>query len=173
MMEYERPTVDPNDLYYHGTHAFFERFEDSFRSSNTAWDNTIHGFFFADKIENALLFGNTIITANLDIKNPIDLRLHSIFDDESQASTIWEILTGERIDSASALQMIYDEISLGEISDMYHSLNSEDAHESMINAGYDGIVSDLGNEQVEFVVFRASQITVLSIDRVLSKGHAR
>src|SRR5690606_37484861 len=115
MMErYERPVVDPQALFYHGTRAFFERFEDSFRGSNTAWDNTVHGFFFADKKENALLFGDTIITANLDIKNPLDLRLHSIFSDESEASTIWEILTGDRLDNATALQTIYDEISLGE-----------------------------------------------------------
>lgn len=173
MERYERPVVDPQALFYHGTHAFFERFEDSFRGSNTAWDNTVHGFFFADKKENALLFGDTIITANLDIKNPLDLRLHSIFSDESEASTIWEILTGDRLDNATALQTIYDEISLGEIGEMYDNLHSEDAHEAMIAAGYDGILSDLGNGQVEYVVFRSSQITVLSVDRELSRGQSR
>ncbi len=174
MMErYKRPFVDPNDIFYHGTHAFFERFEDGFRGSNTAWDNTVHGFFFADKRENALLFGDTIITATLDIRNPIDLRQHSIFSDETQASTIWEILSGEKLENAPALRTIYDEISLGEIGDMYDSLNSEDAHEAMITSGYDGILSDLGNGQVEYVVFRASQITVLSIDRGLSRGYTR
>lgn len=173
MDSYERPVVDSHAVFYHGTHAFFERFEDSFRGSSTAWDNTVHGFFFADKRENALLFGDTIITANLNISNPIDLRLHSIFSDESQASTIWEILSGDRLDNATAMQTLYDEISLGEIGDMYDNLNSEDAHEAMIAAGYDGIVSDLGNEQVEYVVFSASQINVLSIDRELSRGHSR
>src|SRR5690606_21933288 len=133
----------------------------------------VHGFFFADKRENALLFGDTVITANLGIKKPLDLRLHSIFDIESQASLIWEILTGVKLDSADALRTIYDEISLGEIGDMYDSLNSDDAHEMMIAAGYDGIVSDLGNQQVEYVVFRAAQITILSIDREMSFGHGR
>lgn len=173
MDKHKRPTVDPHAVFYHGTHAFFERFEDSYRGSSTAWDNTVHGFFFADKRENALLFGDTIITANLHIKNPIDLRLHSIFSDESQASTIWEILTGDRLDNATALQTIYDEISLGELGEMRDGLNNEDAHEMMIAAGYDGILSDLGNEQVEYVVFRASQITILSIDRELSGGYSR
>lgn len=56
---------------------------------------------------------------------------------------------------------------------MYDSLNSDDAHEMMIAAGYDGIVSDLGNQQVEYVVFRAAQITILSIDRAMSFGHGR
>jgi hypothetical protein len=161
-------TLDPGTVFYHGTHAFFERFEDTFRGSNTAWSNTVHGFFFADKKENALLFGDTVITARLDIRNPIDLRLHSIFDLPSQAPTIWEILTGERLGNASALQTIYEEISLGEIGDMYESLHTEDAHETMIRDGYDSIVSDLGNEQVEYVVVSASQIEVLSIDRDLS-----
>ncbi|MGO3108148.1 hypothetical protein [Sphingobacterium sp. JB170] len=173
MEQYERPTVDPRALFYHGTHAFFERFEDTFRGSNTAWDNTLHGFFFADKKENALLFGDTIITAHLDIRNPIDLRLHSIFSDESQASTIWEILTGDKLDNATALQTIYDEISLGELGEMRDGLNNEDAHGMMIAAGYDGILSDLGNEQAEYVVFRASQIEILSIDRPLSVGRNR
>ncbi|OYD43647.1 ADP-ribosyltransferase-containing protein [Sphingobacterium cellulitidis] len=172
MDSYVRPTIDPHAVFYDGTHAFFERFEDSFKGSSTAWDNTVHGFFFADKRENALLFGDTIITANLDVRNPKDLRLHSIFSDGSQASTIWEILSGDRLDNATALQTIYDEISLGEIGEMYDSLNSEDAHEIMIAAGYDGIVSNLGNQQVEYVVFNASQITVLSIDRELSRGRS-
>lgn len=173
MEQYERPAVNPHTVFYHGTHAFFQRFEDTFKGSNTAWDNTVHGFFFADKKENALLFGDTVITAHLDIRNPIDLRLHSIFSDESQASTIWEILTGEKLDNATALQTIYDEISLGELGEMRDGLNSEDAHEIMIAAGYDGILSDLGNEQIEYVVFSTSQIEKLSIDREVSTGYSR
>lgn len=78
MYEYKKLEVDPDALFYHGTHAFFERFEDHYRGSNTAWDNTVHGFFFSSKKENSLMFGDTIITAHLDIKNPLDLRLHSI-----------------------------------------------------------------------------------------------
>jgi len=44
MERYERPVVDPQALFYHGTHAFFERFEDSFRGSNTAWTILYMGF---------------------------------------------------------------------------------------------------------------------------------
>ncbi|MBE8714854.1 hypothetical protein C4F49_14305 [Sphingobacterium sp. KB22] len=168
-----RPKINPTMIFYHGTHAFFERFEDSFRGSNTAWDNTVHGFFFADKRENALLFGDTIITANLEVKNPLDLRLHSIFNDESQASIIWNMLTCEKIDNNTALKLIKDEISLGEIHDMYGSLHSIGAHEMMLEAGYDGIISDLGDEQIEYVVFQAMQITLLSIDREKFRGYTR
>lgn len=173
MDEHIKLATDPRAVFYHGTHAFFESFEDNFRGSNTYWDNTVHGFFFADKKENALLFGDTIITAHLNIKNPLDLRLESIFDIKEQASLIWEILTGDRLDNQKALETLVDEISLGEIADMYDSLHSEDAHQMMEDAGYDGIISDLGNEEVEYVVFRASQINILSIDRGLSKGHSR
>src|SRR5690606_5439598 len=110
---------------------------------------------------------------NLDIKNLIDLRQHSIFSDESQASTIWEILTGEVLDNGTALQTIYDEISLGELGEMRDGLNNEDAHEMMVAAAYDGILSDLGDGEVEYVAFRTSQITVLSIDRGSSRGYTR
>ncbi|VTP91304.1 ADP-ribosyltransferase-containing protein [Sphingobacterium daejeonense] len=164
--------IDPDAVFYHGTEAYFDRFEDSYRGSNTAWDNTVHGFFFADKKENALLFGDTIFTVNLSVHNPIDLRLHSIFDEKDQASIIWEILTGEKLDSAIALQNIYDEISLGEIGEMYDCLHSEDAHELMIEAGYDGIISSLGDDEVEYVVFSASQINILSIERPMSIGRS-
>lgn len=170
---YEKFVIDPKALFYHGTHAFFEHFDESFKGTNTAWDNTIHGFFFADKKENALLFGDTIITANLDVKNPLDLRLHSIFSDESQASLIWNVLTCEKIDNSTALKLINEEISLGEIRDMYDSLHSEGAHEMMITAGYDGIIADLGDEQVEYVVFHPSQITLLFIDRETHRGYTR
>lgn len=173
MYEYKKLEVEPQAIFYHGTHAFFEQFEDHYPGSNTAFDNTVHGFFFSSKKEYALMFGDTIVTAHLDIKNPLDLRIHSIFNEESQASLIWEILTMEKLDNRTALRTIYDEISLGEIGDMYDSLNSDDAHEMMIAAGYDGIVSDLGNQQVEYVVFRAAQITILSIDREMSFGHGR
>ncbi|WP_262892315.1 hypothetical protein [Parapedobacter defluvii] len=43
----------------------------------------------------------------------------------------------------------------------------------MERAGYDGIVSDLGDEQSEYVAFNARQITILSIDRILSTGRTR
>lgn len=164
--------IDPDAVFYHGTEAYFDTFEDSYRGSNTGWDNTVHGFFFADKKENALLFGDTIFTVNLTVNNPIDLRIHSIFNEENQASLIWEILTGEKLKSDTALKNIYDEISLGEIGEMYDCLNSEDAHELMIAAGYDGIISSLGDDELEYVVFRTSQINILSIERPMFIGRS-
>jgi hypothetical protein len=42
-------------VFYHGTNANFEHFDISMKGSNTEWSNTVHGFFFADKVENALV----------------------------------------------------------------------------------------------------------------------
>ncbi|PWS32619.1 ADP-ribosyltransferase-containing protein [Pedobacter paludis] len=171
--KYEPPIVDPYGVFYHGTDAHFESFEDSFKGSNTGWGNTVHGFFFADKKENAQLFGDTIITAHLDIRMPIDLRLHGIFNNESQAALIWEILSGQKLENATALSTLYDEIGLGEVGEMRDCLNSERGHEMMIANGYDGVISSLGDDEVEYVVFRASQIEMIAIDRSLSKGRFR
>ncbi|MGF7028113.1 MULTISPECIES: hypothetical protein [Sphingobacterium] len=164
---------DNSRPYYHGTDATFDKFDATFKGSNTGWDNTKHGFFFADKKENALLFGDILITAYLDIKNPIDLRLHSIFSLENQASLIWEILTGDQLEAKKALRKINREISLGEIGDLYDSLNSEDSHLMFEKAGYDGIISSLGDDHPEFVVFHTSQIEIISIERQNFIGRSR
>ncbi|MCT1531391.1 hypothetical protein M3B46_10315 [Sphingobacterium daejeonense] len=55
---------------------------------------------------------------------------------------------------------------------MYDSLHNEDAHEIMIEAGYDGIISRLGDDEAEYVVFNASQINILSIERPMSLGRS-
>lgn len=169
---YTKLQIDPDAVFYHGTNAVFEQFEESYKGGHTEWDNTVHGFFFADKKENARLFGDTIIEAHLDVSKPIDLRLHSIFNEESQASVIWEILSGERLTNRKALATLLDEIGLGEVGDMYDALNTEEAHQMIVKAGYDGIISSLGNDEIEYVVFKASQIDVLSIERPLTLGRS-
>ncbi|WP_343556300.1 hypothetical protein [Sphingobacterium sp.] len=169
----DSPPFDATIPYYHGTDAIFDKFDATYKGSNTGWDNTKHGFFFADKKENALLFGDILVTAFLDIKNPIDLRLHSIFSLESQASLIWEILTGKQIEAKKALRKLNREISLGEISELYDSLNSEDSHFMLEEAGHDGIISSLGDDRPEFVVFNTSQIDIVSIQRQNFTGRSR
>lgn len=159
--------------YYHGTDAIFDKFDARYKGSNTGWDNTQHGFFFTDKKENALLFGDILVTAYLDIKNPIDLRIHSIFSLENQASLIWEILTGNQLEAKKALRKLNREISLGEIGDLYDSLNSDDSHLMLEEAGHDGIISSLGDDHPEFVVFNSSQIEIISIDRQNVIGRSR
>lgn len=149
-------------IFYHGTNAVFTNFDISMKGSNTEWSNTVHGFFFADKIENALLFGERIIKARLSLKNPIDLRLESIFSIQSQASTIWEILTGEILSNEEALDTLNEEISLGELGDLWDALETEDANAILVEKGYDGIISSLGNDQIEYIVFTVDQIEQLT-----------
>jgi hypothetical protein len=98
----------------------------------------------------------------LSLKNPIDLRLESIFTIQSQASTIWEILTGEILSNEEALFTLNEEISLGELGDLRDALDTEDANAILVEKGYDGIISSLGNEQVEYIVFNVNQIEQLT-----------
>lgn len=170
---YEKFEINPNAVFFHGTDADFEKFDLQYKGSNTGWGNTVHGFFFADKKENAKLFGDTIIQANLTLLNPIDLRLHSIFNDKTQASLLWEILSDQKLSDRKALIKLVKDIGLGEVAEMYDMLNSKEANESYVKAGYDGVLSDLGNDEIEYVVFNPSQIKILSIERPLSLGHNR
>lgn len=60
-----------------------------------------------------------------------------------------------------ALTQLDENISLGELDELYDALNSEDCHHSLRNAGYDGIISSLGNDELEYIVFTAKQITLI------------
>lgn len=156
------PISISNTVFYHGTNADFANFDITMKGSNTEWSNTVHGFFFADKIENALLFGERVIKARLSLTNPIDLRLESIFSIQSQASTIWEILTGEILSNEEALYTLNEEIGLGELGDLWDALDTDDANAILVEKGYDGIISSLGNEQIEYIVFSVDQIQQLA-----------
>src|SRR5690606_7759861 len=72
-------------IVYHGTDALFDRFDETKKGSNTGHSNTIHGFFFTEKKENAKLFGMRIIKARIVIKKVIDLTIHGIFSEKNQA----------------------------------------------------------------------------------------
>ena len=170
---YKKLEINPHELFYHGTDAVFDRFEDQFKGSHTGWDNTIHGFFFTDKKENALLFGDTIIEARLTVSNPMDFRLTAIFNDRSQASLIWEILSGEKLSGIKALYTINRVIGLGDFMDMHKALNSENCKKLLVEAGHDGIISSLGNGEVEYIVFKPSQIEIIEMNRSVSPGLSR
>lgn len=170
---YEKLEINPNTTFFHGTNADFDRFDEQYKGSNSGWNNTVHGFFFADKKENAKLFGKTIVEARLTALNLIDLRLPSIFNNVSQASVIWEILSGQKLNDRDALSTLEREIDFGEIVEMYELLNSKKANGAFVKAGYDGIISSLGDNENEYAVFKASQIEILSIERPLSWKRSR
>lgn len=71
------------------------------------------------------------------------------------------MLTGELRSEEDALTQLDENISLGELDELYDALNSEGSHHSMRKAGYDGIISSLGDDELEYIVFTAEQITLL------------
>lgn len=148
---------------YHATDAEFDEFDDDKKGTNTGFDNTIHGFFFAEKPENTEQFGKkTVIEANIYLKKPIDLRIDAIFNNKEQASTIAEILFDQKLGPQEALDLINQEIDLGEVADMREALNSKKANDILKQNGYDGIISDMGNNQVEYIVFDKEAIRIKS-----------
>lgn len=123
---------------------------------NTNHFDKSHGFFFSDK---NLLQG---IKARVDLRNPIDLTLNGIFNKTQQAAFIWEVLMDERIENQMALQKLNDEIGLGEIGDVWGQLNSKDTVEKIKQNGYDGIISDITRDSLEYIVFRPEQFQLLT-----------
>jgi hypothetical protein len=163
---------------YHGSYYDFNEFDDRFRRSNTEWDNTIHGFFFADKVENALLFGPKVYTAQVSINKPLDLRIHGIFSNMEQAPVICEIAFGRVLQSRAALSLINREIDLYELPELYEAFHTQASHDLFKKVGYDGIISSLGDHQNEYIAFSTSQIKILKVlnygeERHLSEVEAR
>ena len=99
-------------IVYHGTDAIFDRFDETKKGSNTGFPNTIHGFFFTEKKENATLFGERIIKASIVIEKAIDLTIHGIFSEKDQAPLIWKILTDEVLSEEDALTQLDEMIVL-------------------------------------------------------------
>ena len=166
------------ELLYHGSYYDFNEFDDRFKRSSTGWENTLHGFFFADKVENALLFGPRVYTAAVSISKPLDLRIHGIFSSMEQASVICEVVFDRTLKPRAALSLLNREIDLGEIADLYDALNTEEANAHFKKSGYDGIISDLGDYQNEYIAFNTSQIKILEVsnygkERHLSEVEAR
>jgi hypothetical protein len=162
IMSNPRALPQISKILYHGTDAIFDCFDETKKGTNTGFPNTIHGFFFTEKEENAALFGNRIIKARIVIEKAIDLTIEGIFSEKNQASLIWEILTGEVLSEEDALTQLDENISLGELDELYDALDTEDSHRALRKAGYNGIISSLGNDELEYIVFTAEQIVVLT-----------
>ena len=161
---------------YHGTLADFEKFDMNMAGKNTEWDNAKFGLFFIDDPARAQTFADENRAAGdtrtvkvkkvyLDIKNPIDLTHQGIFTKEEQAPVIVELIQGKPgMNPKKALKYINDNIGLGEIGDLHDALYSDIANKKIMqDAGYDGIISEFGQDDAgkvirEYVAFDASQI---------------
>lgn len=163
---------------YHGSYYDFSEFDDRFRRGNTEWDNTIHGFFFADKVENALLFGPKVYSATVSITRPLDLRIHGIFSTLEQAPVICEIAFGRKLHPRAALSLLNREIDPFELPELYEALYTEHANKLFKKAGFNGIVSNLGDHQDEYIAFSVEQIKIVDVmnfgqERHLTEVQAR
>jgi len=135
-------------------------------------------FFFADKVENALLFGPRVYSATVSITKPLDLRIHGVFSTLDHTPVICEIAFGRTLRPRAALSLLNREIDLGEIAELFDTLNTQEANDVFKKAGYDGIVSDLGDYQNEYIAFSTEQIKILKVlnfgeERHLTEVHAR
>lgn len=148
-------------IVYHGTNAHFDFFDLSFKGSNTGWANTIHGFFFTENIDHAKMFGDNILTCEIEIVKPLNIVLHQIFSIESQAAVIFEALSDRVLSPKKALKRLNEDIGLGEIGDLFDTLHSEDAHRIIRKYGYDGIISHFGNDHLEYIAFDPKQIKII------------
>lgn len=148
-------------LLYHGTNAEFTAFDNQYKGSNTEYENTIHGFFFAEKAEHARIFGTRIIEARVTLNKVMDLRIQGIFSIKAQASIIWEILSGEIKSNNVALRALNEDIDIAQLHQMYEDLNTKKSNDILRNHGYDGILSSLGPDEKEYVAFNIEQIEQL------------
>jgi hypothetical protein len=154
-------------MVYHGTNKIFTEFNKDKQGSNTEMANTKWGFFFIAKRELAVNFakenggGEIIISAYLSIKNPIDITIRGIFNNKAQAPTLVKLFFDENLSPAKALKMLNDDIGLGELADVRDTLRSDVAMEIFIEAGYDGIISDFGDNNNEYIAFEPEQIRII------------
>ncbi|WP_323025772.1 LPD1 domain-containing protein [Castellaniella sp.] len=156
---------------YHGTLASFEAFDRGFVGTNTGADNTPLGFFFVADRSLAMQFAKDtsgierrdetprVIEAYLSIKKPMRLNSEAFFGDESQAATLHEIFTGERLPPKEALAWINEEIGLGDWFEVRGVVG--DALEILERDGFDGVISDFGAGHLEYIAFHPSQIRVV------------
>lgn len=143
---------------YHATNQDFNEFDLNKKGSNTGSVNTVHGIFFTDKKENTTQFGERVIEAYIFMKKPLDMRFSGVFNNINQASDIVEIIFGKQLAPNKALKFLDENVGLGEIYEFVEELNTDNAHKLLVKKGYDGIISDMGNHENEYIVFDTKQI---------------
>lgn len=152
-------------VVYHGTDKKFTEFSKEKIGSNTGWDNSRLGFFFiadrglASNFAKETSGGGEIVEAYLSIQKPLDMTQEGIFSNREQAPTLSEIFFGDRIsDPDEALEAINDEIDIGNFSEVFEAFVDEGNREILARDGYDGMVSNFGAGNIEYIAFNPEQI---------------
>lgn len=162
---------------YHGTRKEFAQFDLNERSSNTGSGNTNLGFYFLSDSQLAAEFvemtssideGDALVVkAYLSMSNPIYLKTPEFFTKKEQASTLYEIMSGEKLAPEEALEAINDGIGLGEYEEaILEVLCTEEARVIMTRDGFDGVISNYGNNIPEYCVFSPAQIKIINKKKV-------
>jgi len=162
-------------VFYHATREVFDHFDVSKAGAHTGWANASFGIFFSDNKDAVLEFAeNTrdgddrpvnLKTARLNIRNPLDLTTEGLFNKAKQAPLIVKLLGGEDLSPEDALAHLNETIDLGTLNEVYEGIyDSLDNKKLMQEHGYDGIVSQFGQDEngdtiKEYVAFENSQIT--------------
>ncbi len=167
------------DIYFHGTKESFTEFCPTKKGENTSYNNTNQGFFFANeqglnriKKDNPDTFGEVTLSVRLNVKNPVNLSIQSIFTNVDQASIIWESISQEKETNEVALAQLNENIGMGEISELFDHFNSEHFLKTIKESGYDGIVSEMGDRQLQYIAFEPSQIQILTPDAIINAYHS-
>jgi len=150
-------------VVYHGTNADFTEFSRDKQGSNTGWENANLGFYFIADRDLAKDFakesgGDTIMAAHLSIQKPLHLTSQDLFSNLDQASTVYEAMTGQRLSNNEALNALNDEIEMGDMADAMNALATNEAKAIFEKAGYDGVISEYGDGNLEYVAFNPNQI---------------
>lgn len=155
-------------VVYHGTCVEFDAFDLDKKGSNTGWQNTLHGFFFLKDKTLAQNFaeennsGGSVILKEvyLSIKKPMDITLQSFFNNGKQAVDIVDFLTGgeQKLTESESLEWINENIDIPDWLELSDALNTPEFNQFLIDKKYDGIMSNFGDNNIEYVAFYPHQI---------------
>ncbi|WP_372938425.1 hypothetical protein, partial [Seonamhaeicola sp.] len=106
--------------------------------------------------------GENIISANIYIKNPVDLTTQGVFTKKKQAPSLVEILTGEIMSEDDALVYLDESLDLGNFSEFKAEIETKKGKDIFIKNGFDGVISDFGNNNMEYVIFEPEQAKILN-----------
>lgn len=156
---------------YHGTSTVFEEFSLEHATSNTGWSDSARGIYMTEDIGTAQIFGNIVMECNVTLEKELDL--NGIFSKPHQAVDIVKLLFLEELPKDEALQFLDDNISLGEIEDLYDAFSNRDIIEEFMKLGYTHTVGRFADNKDEYCIFstHSIHITKSNVVPALSNDH--
>ena len=156
---------------YHSTNVKFDTFDKKFLGSSTDYTNTKFGFFFTNSKQASKQFGKITKKCFINIKKPLNL------------NNIWSIrgkndiedLTPEQLQALKDLAYILTgktdnetlQVGLDSMNDYDFVMELRDEllqpeNLTRIQKNHDGIIDNLDNKNIEYIVFEPEQIYTIS-----------